>query len=72
MNGPRKEVPSTTAEEAMVHHELIPDELLEESSYDHPDGQATIQDSSGNVSILDPEGSRHVARANETLDDYGE
>lgn len=68
MDFPRDEPSVTTAEEAMAHHELIPDELLEESGYDHPEGTVSKQSPQGDVSIQDPEGQRHVARANETLE----
>lgn len=66
---PNEQLPSTTVEEAMVHQELIPDELLDESSYDNPSGEVTKTSSKGDVSIQDPEGQRHVARANATLDE---
>lgn len=63
---PRDDMPATTAEEAMARHELIPDELLDESGYDHPEAGRPAPKS--HISIEDPEGQRHVARANEALD----
>jgi hypothetical protein len=76
----RKE--STSAEEAMapgaeqLHDESAysssahgPDDLHDRSDSEDPDRPVVDVDGKGGVSVHDPEGERHVAKANKALDD---
>lgn len=76
MNGPVEDAQATTSEEAMTADVAGGDDLMQESAYDTtpadpttPRDEVVHVEPTGDVSVHDPEGERHVARANETLED---